>query len=123
MLSTSSIIAGSVPANILTGGSFAPNDLDVVTPASEEDTMIAMLKNYGFELVEAKVPRGMQGSLRMLYTLEKNETPIRLWISTSENPTVPIMLTATTFVMNFISPWGIYCAYPRMTLTERGLLN
>ncbi|KAJ7705914.1 hypothetical protein B0H16DRAFT_1826310 [Mycena metata] len=100
MLSTSSIIAGSVPANILTGGSFAPNDLDVVTPASEEDTMIAMLKNYGFELVEAKVPRGMQ-----------------------ENPTVPIMLTATTFVMNFISPWGIYCAYPRMTLTERGLLN
>ncbi|KAJ7746069.1 hypothetical protein B0H16DRAFT_1726676 [Mycena metata] len=123
LLTTSSIVAGSVPANILTGGSFNPNDLDVVTPASEEDTMLAILEGYGFSKIDAKNPRGMQGSLRMVYTLEKSDRTIRLWIASSENPTVPVMLTATTFVMNFISPWGIFCAYPRMTLTKRGLLN
>ncbi|KAJ7758616.1 hypothetical protein B0H16DRAFT_1457151 [Mycena metata] len=118
LLTTSSIVAGSVPANILTGGSFNPNDLDVVTPASEEDTMLAILEGYGFSKIDAKNPRGMQGSLRMVYTLEKSDRTIRLWIASSENPTVPVMLTATTFVMNFISPWGIFCAYPRMTLTK-----
>ncbi|KAJ7717853.1 hypothetical protein B0H16DRAFT_1717897 [Mycena metata] len=123
MLSTSSIIAGSVPANILSGNTFTPADLDVVTPASEEDTMMAILKTYGFTQTDSKTPRGMQGSLRMLYKLTKDDHTIRLWVASSENPTVPIMLTATTFVMNYISPWGIYCAYPRMTLTNRGLLN
>ncbi|KAJ7028870.1 hypothetical protein C8F04DRAFT_1188301 [Mycena alexandri] len=123
MLTTSSIIAGSVPANILTGSRFTPNDLDIVTPASEEDTMLAILKRYGFERTGNKTPRGMQGTLRMLYTLSKGKSTVRLWVASSENPTVPVMLTATTFVMNYISPWGIYCAYPRMTLTNRGLLN
>ncbi|KAJ7023293.1 hypothetical protein C8F04DRAFT_895028, partial [Mycena alexandri] len=123
MLTTSSIIAGSVPANIRTGSRFTPNDLDIVTPASEEDTMLAILKRYGFERTGNKTPRGMQGTLRMLYTLSKGKSTVRLWVASSENPTVPVMLTATTFVMNYISPWGIYCAYPRMTLTNRGLLN
>ncbi|KAJ7029813.1 hypothetical protein C8F04DRAFT_1187325 [Mycena alexandri] len=123
MLSTSSIIAGSVPANILTGSRFTPNDLDVVSPASEEDTMMSILQQYGFERTGSKTPRGMQGLLRMLYTLTKGINTVRLWIASSENPTVPVMLTATTFVMNYISPWGIYCAYPRMTLTNHGLLN
>ncbi|KAJ7037577.1 hypothetical protein C8F04DRAFT_952428 [Mycena alexandri] len=123
MLTTSSIIAGSVPANILTGSRFTPNDLDVVSPASEEDTMLAILKQYGFYRTGHKTPRGMQGTLRMLYTLTKGDKTVRLWVASSENPTVPVMLTATTFVMNYISPWGIYCAYPRMTLTNRALLN
>jgi hypothetical protein len=124
MLMTSSVIAGSVAANVVTGSRYEPSALDVVTPASEEHSMLAILQqDMGCILVESTVPLGMQGSLRMMYEFERKGRSIKLWIAAGENPTVPIMLTNTTFVMNFISSWGIYCAYPTLTLSSRGLVN
>lgn len=121
---TSSVIAGSVPANILAGDKFEPSDLDVITPASEEHSMqTVMEETIGFKLINIVVPGGMQGTLRRVYVYRHNGKHVRLWIATGENPIIPIMLTATTFVMNFITPWGIYCAYPSLTLRSRGIIN
>jgi hypothetical protein len=124
LLMTSSIVAGSVAVNVITGSRFKPSAFDVVTPASEEHSMLAILgQTIGCVLVRTSVPIGMQGTLRMLYEFEHGGRIVRLWIAAGENPTVPVMLTDTTFVMNFISPWGIYCAYPNLTLKRRGLIN
>jgi hypothetical protein len=124
MLLTSSIIAGSVAANIVSGNRYEPSDLDIVTPASEETSMKSILRQeMGFRIIDEGVPTGMQGSLRMLYEYVKHGKSVRLWIASGENSTVPVMLTSTTFVMNFISPWGVYCAYPTLTLIQRGLVN
>ncbi|KAJ7441877.1 hypothetical protein FB451DRAFT_1414463 [Mycena latifolia] len=124
MLSTASVIAGSTAANILVGGRFEPEDLDVFTPSSECNSMRTILQeNLGFRLSEETLPDGMQGTLRMLYVYEKQGRTVNLWIASGENPTVPIMLTTSTFMMNFISPWGIYCAYPHLTLKKRGIIN
>ena len=124
MLNTSSVIAGSVAANVITGSRYEPSALDVVTPASEEHSMRAVLgQNMGCTPVDSVLPTGMQGSMWMLYEFEKEGRSIRLWVAVGENASVPVMLTSTTFVMNFISPWGIYCAYPTLTLVRRGLVN
>ncbi|KAJ7723243.1 hypothetical protein B0H16DRAFT_1737309 [Mycena metata] len=124
MLATSSIIAGSVPANILSGNNFVATDLDVVSPSSREDSMRAIFtEELGFELSGSSVPHGLQHTARMIHTYKKNEKTVRLWIAAGENPTLPVMLSTSTFVMNFISPFGIYCAYPRLTLLNRAIIN
>ncbi|KAJ7019258.1 hypothetical protein C8F04DRAFT_1197906 [Mycena alexandri] len=124
MLSTSSIIAGSVPANILSGNNFLPSDLDVITPSSQEESMRTIFTDVlGFVEDGSTVPYCLQDTARMVHSYKKNEKSVRLWIAGGENPTVPVMLTTSTFVMNFISPWGIYCAYPRLTLLKRAIIN
>jgi hypothetical protein len=124
MVLTSSIIAGAIPACVLTGSKPETNEIDIITPSSEEHTIQNILEpDMGFTLAETRVPRGMQGALRILYVYEKAGKTVRLWISSGENPTVPIMLASTTFMMNFISPRGVYCAYPKLTLLRRGLVN
>ncbi|KAJ6524877.1 hypothetical protein DFH09DRAFT_1095896 [Mycena vulgaris] len=65
---TSSVIARSVPANILAGDKFEPSDLDVITLASEKHSMqTVMEETIGFELINIVVPGGMQGTLRRVY--------------------------------------------------------
>ncbi|KAJ7021221.1 hypothetical protein C8F04DRAFT_1274053 [Mycena alexandri] len=124
MLATSSIIAGSVAANILSGNNFKPSDLDVIAPSSQEDSMRTIFtETLGFTEDGSTVPNGLQDTARMVHSYKKNESSVRLWIASGENPTVPVMLTASTFVMNFITPWGIYCAYPRLTLLKRAIIN
>ncbi|KAJ7019103.1 hypothetical protein C8F04DRAFT_1198093 [Mycena alexandri] len=124
LLATSSIIGGSVPANILSGQNYVPNDLDVFTPSSREDSMrVIFTEELGFKAHRSTLPEGMQNTTRMMHTFKKNNKSVRLWIASGENPSVPVMLTPSTFVMNFISPWGIYCAYPRLTLLRRAILN
>ncbi|KAJ7715118.1 hypothetical protein B0H16DRAFT_1477640 [Mycena metata] len=124
MLSTSSIIAGSVPANILSGNNFLPSDLDVISPSSQEDSMRSIFTDVlGFVEDGSTVPHCLQDTARAVHSYKKNEKSVRLWIAAGENPTVPVMLTTSTFVMNFISPWGIYCAYPRLTLLKRAIIN
>jgi hypothetical protein len=124
MILTSSIIAGAVPLSVLTGNNLETNELDIMTPSSEEHSMQNVLQpDMGFTLTATVVPRGMQGALRILHVYEKDTKTIRLWISSGENPTIPVLLTSTTFMMNFISPRGVYCAYPKLTLAKRALVN
>ncbi|KAJ7768500.1 hypothetical protein B0H16DRAFT_1716490 [Mycena metata] len=124
MLATSSIIAGSVPANILSGNNFLPRDLDVITPSSREDSMRNIFTDeLGFTLHGSTAPVGLQDTTRIVHTYKKHDKSVRVWIASGENPSVPVMLTTSTFVMNFISPFGIYCAYPRLTLLKRAIIN
>jgi hypothetical protein len=124
MVLTSSIIAGSVATNVVTGDRYEPSTLDIISPASEESSMKNTLHHeLGFRLIDVAFPSGMQGSLRMLYEFAKGGKRVRLWSAAGENPTVPLMLAGTTFVMNYISPWSVYCAYPKLTLAQRGLIN
>ncbi|KAJ7044250.1 hypothetical protein C8F04DRAFT_1174691 [Mycena alexandri] len=124
MLATSSIIAGSVAANIISGQNYTPSDLDIISPSSQENSMRTIFtETLGFAADGSTVPDGLQNTARMVHSYKKNNKSVRLWIAAGENPTVPVMLTASTFVMNFISPWGIYCAYPRLTLLKRAIIN
>jgi hypothetical protein len=41
---TRRIISGLIPLAILAGGIFVPNDLDIYVPASEEDTLMELIK-------------------------------------------------------------------------------
>lgn len=124
LLKTGAIITGSVPTAVLTGDEFIANNLDIMVPASSGETMrIFMRHEFGFTLEDTNVHQGARGTMRMEYTFKKEGHTVILRVATGENPLVPLMLSDSTITMNFISPWGIFCPYPQLTLWKRGMMN
>ncbi|KAJ7709298.1 hypothetical protein B0H16DRAFT_1745941 [Mycena metata] len=121
---TKGIIIGSVPLYVLTGGESVAKGLDILVPASSEATMKIFLRSeFGYSLTDTNIHRGAHGTLRMKYTYQKGRKTIMLRVATGENPLVPLMFSETTLTMGFISAWGVFCGYPKLTLWRRGLLN
>ncbi|KAJ7661399.1 hypothetical protein DFH06DRAFT_988100 [Mycena polygramma] len=124
LLKTSSIIVGSVPIAILTNASFDPSDLDILVPASSEGTMKILLStSFGYCQTGSKIMDGAQDTLRVEHTFAKEGNTVRLRVTAGENATVSLMLSHSTIAMNFISAWGIFCAYPQLTLKNRAMFN
>ncbi|KAJ7028259.1 hypothetical protein C8F04DRAFT_1188798 [Mycena alexandri] len=124
LVKTRGIIIGSVPLYVLTGEESVAKNLDILVPASSEATMKIFLRSeFGYSITDTNLHHGAHGTLRMEYTYQKRRHTIMLRVATGENPLVPLMLSESTLTMNFISPWGLFCAYPQLTLRRRGLLN
>ncbi|KAJ7502475.1 hypothetical protein B0H11DRAFT_1663994, partial [Mycena galericulata] len=123
---TRSIISGSTPLAVISGGTFVPNDLDIYVPATEEDGLLSLLgKDLGFQL-EASIP------WRSLYRRTTSLQSVR-WLTNGGSKKINVMTCAgdsalpaifefhSTVVMNFISSHGLYCAYPHLTMAEQGI--
>ncbi|KAJ7642483.1 hypothetical protein DFH06DRAFT_1137493 [Mycena polygramma] len=124
MLKTSSIIVGSVPIAVLTNAHFEPSDLDLLVPASSEGTMKVLLSsNFGYHHTSSKIMEGIQDTLRVEHTFKKETNTVRLRVTSGENAAVSLMLSHSTIAMNFISAWGIFCAYPQLTMKNRAMFN
>ncbi|KAF4618641.1 hypothetical protein D9613_009830 [Agrocybe pediades] len=55
--------------------------------------------------------------------LTNGDASINIIISTTETALIPIFYFHSTAVMNYISPYGIFCAYPKLTFNLRNMLN
>ncbi|KAJ7258987.1 hypothetical protein C8J57DRAFT_1073393, partial [Mycena rebaudengoi] len=124
---TRSIISGSLPLAILTGGTFIPNDMDIFVPCSQEQTMLALLEiQYG--CIPTASVRGQNyinsevANVRWLSTTD-SAWHINLMTCTGECPVSALWHFHSTLVMNFISSKGIYSAYPKLTLHHWGILS
>ncbi|KAJ7164304.1 hypothetical protein C8R46DRAFT_1220815 [Mycena filopes] len=124
LLKTGGIIVGSIPIRILTNGKFEPNNMDIIIPASaEETTKILMDTKFNYQLTGAEVMKGTNNALKRELTFSKGSLIIKIRVATGENALVPLMLSHSTIAMNYVSPWGIFSAYPQLTLLNRSLFN
>ncbi|KAJ7024538.1 hypothetical protein C8F04DRAFT_1192350 [Mycena alexandri] len=124
LLKTGGIVVGSIPIRVLTGGNFKPSDLDIIVPASAEDTIkVLIATKFGYSSTGSEVLKGVNPSLRVEHTFRKKSLVIKIRVAKGENAVVPVMLSHSTIAMNYISPWGIFSAYPQLTLANRALFN
>ncbi|KAJ6477943.1 hypothetical protein C8R47DRAFT_1075282 [Mycena vitilis] len=124
MLKTNSIIVGSLPVAVLTDASFKPNNIDFLVPASSEGTMKVILSSqFGYSEISSKMMDGAHDSLRVEHKFTRGAHVINLRATAGENATVALMLSHSTIAMNFISAWGIFCAYPQLTLVKKAMFN
>ncbi|KAJ7221909.1 hypothetical protein C8J57DRAFT_1253835 [Mycena rebaudengoi] len=119
---TSTIVGGIAPIIIMSGTDQLPNHVNIYSPSSQEDTVVALLEQQGYHL-STSYAKGGEMQLRMIHSMEKGPKEIRLHISEDENASLPIFSAPSTALMNFISVHGVYCAYPRLTLRKQALLN
>ncbi|KAJ7720717.1 hypothetical protein B0H16DRAFT_383010 [Mycena metata] len=121
---TNCIIVGAIPMKILSGARFESDNFDLLVPASEEATMkIYMKEAFSYQFKEAKPVFGTNRTVKSMHVFLKGDNRVNLWIAAAENAVVPLMLSHSTVVMNYISAWGIFCAYPKLTLAHRSLIN
>ncbi|KAJ7733479.1 hypothetical protein B0H16DRAFT_1328138, partial [Mycena metata] len=121
---TNSIIVGAIPMKILSGAQFESSNLDIIVPASEESTLkVLMTLTFDYKFKEAKPVFGTNRTIKTMHTFIRDAHTVNLWIASTENAVVPLMLSHSTVIMNYISAWGIFCAYPKLTLAHRSLIN
>ncbi|KAJ7041003.1 hypothetical protein C8F04DRAFT_1253506 [Mycena alexandri] len=106
-------------------GRFTPNDVDVYTPETEETLMLEILREQlGFTVtkqVATAYPKRL--SITRIYWLTKGTAKINLITVKGDNAVVPIFQFHSTLVMNKISCYGMFCAYPELTLNGIALVN
>ncbi|KAJ7482354.1 hypothetical protein B0H11DRAFT_1724011 [Mycena galericulata] len=124
---TRSIVSGSTPLAIIAGGSFVPNDLDIYVPASQEQALLTLLETYFDFHLDAAIPsHKLYESNNALKTVQwltagDKSKKINVMICEGECAILPVFSFHSTIVMNFISSYGIYCAYPELTVAKRGI--
>ncbi|KAK6993066.1 hypothetical protein R3P38DRAFT_2801068 [Favolaschia claudopus] len=121
------IISGSTAIPVLTGATFEPNDLDIYScPPFEKKMFRLVTEDFGFsaykETSETEKYRGMDGISRV-HWLRKGSKVINLIIVPGDNPITAIFHFHTTLVMNYISGYGVFCAYPELTLARLATTN
>ncbi|KAF9467726.1 hypothetical protein BDZ94DRAFT_1155378, partial [Collybia nuda] len=124
------VISGSAVLLPLLSATFTPGDLDVYVPEGMVSTFIHKLKTiFGYKQATNKKGEpfiiyldGDETIKRVSYYM-KHRKLINIVVVRGENALTPIFSFHSTPVMNFISYYGIYCAYPGLTLQYRGIIN
>lgn len=130
MKTTHAVISGSAVLLPLLSATFVPGDLDVYVPVDHAMEFIKELKktfHYQTATDSNGKPRkvyleGDQEIKRVKYYMKRGKL-INVIIVRGDNALVPIFSFHSTPVMNFISYYGIFCAYPELTLAYRGIIN
>ncbi|KAJ7197897.1 hypothetical protein C8J57DRAFT_233422 [Mycena rebaudengoi] len=122
---TRSLVSGSLPLTVLCGGHFKPDDLDLYVPASQEDTLLALLDLH-FSCKILATSNGVKYGNAAITTVRwlsgsNSACNINVMTCVGEDATSAIWHFHSTTVMNFISSLGIYCAYPNLTLNRIGI--
>ncbi|KAJ7471244.1 hypothetical protein B0H11DRAFT_1730552 [Mycena galericulata] len=127
LYTTRSIISGSTPLAIISGGTFVPNDLDIYVPASEENSLLTLLETTLEFHTDSTIPgdelygrRSCLKSIRWL-TTTKNNKRLNIMTCMGDSALLAVFDFHSTIVMNFISAYGLYCAYPHLTIAKKGL--
>ncbi|KAJ7654015.1 hypothetical protein DFH06DRAFT_905008, partial [Mycena polygramma] len=119
------IISGSAALLMISDLAFAPGDLDIYIPESQEDTAIQLcLKDFGFRITQSKKSSyGNNTEIRTIHWLKKKKKKLNVMVVKGENAALAIFQFHSTIVMNFLSADGIYCAYPSLTLSNLAIAN
>ncbi|KAJ7196612.1 hypothetical protein C8J57DRAFT_1391238 [Mycena rebaudengoi] len=124
LFKTRSIIGGAVPIFVLTMSFMLPADLVFYCPASQEETMVALIKaNTGLECTKSNIDTFNRSVFRAEYRFGPKTQAIVIRVSVGENALMSTFYASTTELMNFISCHGIFCAVPTLTLMGMGLSN
>ncbi|KAJ7021220.1 hypothetical protein C8F04DRAFT_923740, partial [Mycena alexandri] len=121
-----SIVSGSAALIMVSNLEFVPGDLDIYTPLSQEEPALAILqRNMRFDPVSTWIPRGYANNEAILkvHRLEKGSKSVNVIIVQGEDPAAAVFHFHSTIVMNYLSAFGLYCAYPSLTLTDVGVMN
>jgi hypothetical protein len=121
---THSVVSGSTVLLALLPWTFEPGDIDIYVPCSQANSVLRTLhRRFGFRLGTVSVNYLDMAGVRCVYALFKGPVKINVVISHTECATDPIFFFHSTAVMNFIDAFGIYCAYPCLTLQHKSLMN
>ncbi|KAK7044301.1 hypothetical protein R3P38DRAFT_2406533, partial [Favolaschia claudopus] len=118
-------VSGSTPLPVLLDLNFEPNDLDVYVFDFDEDRTLVLLKqvfNFATVHMTDNTYQDMAGISRT-HWLKKGENVINLMVMSSGNAAAAIFQFHSTIVMNYISGWGVFCAYPELTLNGKSVAN
>ncbi|KAJ7680202.1 hypothetical protein DFH06DRAFT_1315009 [Mycena polygramma] len=119
MTATRSIISGSVPVAALGGNKFIPNDVDVYSPETEGDNMLAFLEErMGYDV---NYPDRI--AIRRILWLCKDASRINLMFVEGNHPAAAVLQFHSTAVMNIVFFEGFLCLYPLLTLCKLSLMN
>jgi hypothetical protein len=129
--STRSVISGSVALRALFPGhpnmkSWASADIDIYVPKSQYTNMvISLYETDGYYEIGVKISDGGYSlpKIQKVVRLFNGRCNIDLVVSRTESCSDNIFGFHSTVVMNFISGYGIFCAYPTFTLEHRGYIN
>jgi hypothetical protein len=119
---TSSLISGSAALLVLLPAQCVPGDLDLYIPwnkTTQTLELISEILDYEFTGPpdEIKVNYNFQ-SIHHIYWLysKKFEHKINVIVSKTNNTLTPIFEFDSTHPMNFMTAYGLACAYPKLTL-------
>ncbi|KAJ7163408.1 hypothetical protein C8R43DRAFT_946855 [Mycena crocata] len=122
---TRSVIGGSLPFHLLTENTFESNNIDVYTPASQEETMLYLLGQYTVytpsTLFQSPDIHNSDHSVKYIHCFKATGKILNLRIIPGENAALPIFTAPGSCLMNFVSSRGIYCGHPKLTLCLRSL--
>ncbi|KAK6974078.1 hypothetical protein R3P38DRAFT_2584591 [Favolaschia claudopus] len=122
---TDSIISGSTPIPILVNLPFKPNDLDMYITKPQQRTVLGVLTtDLGFVVFRRTNDDYVVGfGIAHILWLRKNHHVINVLVVSGDNAVESIFHFHSTIVMNFISGYGVFCAYPALTLRKRSVTN
>ncbi|KAK7037916.1 hypothetical protein R3P38DRAFT_2515719, partial [Favolaschia claudopus] len=118
-------VSGSTPPPSTAGPNFKPNDLDIYAFDFDEDRTLDLLKNsFQFATVhKSDNPYQDIAGIARTHWLKKGPHVINLMVMTSGNAAAAIFQFHSTIVMNYISGWGVFCAYPELTMSGKSIAN
>jgi hypothetical protein len=122
---TRSFLSGSSVLLMLTDMDFEPGDLDIYAPSSQDETILALAKNR-LRFKERKFASDSYDhntTIKKIYHLEKAGKRMNIMIIRGEDPTIALFQFHSTIVMNYLSAFEIYCAYPSLTLAKLSVVN
>ncbi|KAK7040608.1 hypothetical protein R3P38DRAFT_2513997, partial [Favolaschia claudopus] len=122
---TQSIISGSTVIPVLVNLTFTPNDVDIYTPSQYEAIILVELRTkLGFSVFRCTDDNYAPGSgVVRIHWLRKGHHVINLLVVPGDNAVDAIFRFHSTIVMNFISGYGVFSAYPALTLRKKSVAN
>ncbi|KAJ3564752.1 hypothetical protein NP233_g8087 [Leucocoprinus birnbaumii] len=127
-----SIVGGSCALRALSEKEFTPNNIDIYVPSTHTDEMLAYLKDNGYDVTSQAVsePFGVGYWLKHISSViyltrmtASGSTVAHVHQTTSRSAVLPLCTSDLTGIMNFITPRGIVCLYPQLTLRGVVLLH
>lgn len=133
---TNSLISGSGALWCLHPGSFVPGDLNIYVPENRSTLFEEFV--VGISGYEKLQPGNTTKDLKALYPSPSefgtNDIKTVMWfkkvdkimnivVVAGKNALLPIFHFHATFAMNFISCYGLFSTYPKLTMARWGILN
>ncbi|KAJ7028871.1 hypothetical protein C8F04DRAFT_1118265 [Mycena alexandri] len=122
---TRGVVSGSAALLMVSDLNFEPGDLDIYVPASQDQTALVLAdKRLGYELRRSSARMyGNNKDIKRVHVLTKGRNKLNIITTKGENAVAAIFQFHSTVVMNMLTPSGLYCAYPTLTLKQRGVAN
>lgn len=133
LLDAHALISGSVALLMLHPDDFETCGLDLFVGRENAMQLVMTILDtttYKFsktcksrDLHELSTSPGVDAIHSLVDTSPGSNMVIHVVVTSDPDPLVAIVSVATSLLMNFITPYGFGCAYPKMTLSRRGLTN